>query len=297
MKPIKLTTTILLCLLIFTSCKKENHATFNSYEKPGYVNFSLGKSTLPNKNAHQITLFGCNTVLDTASTEWHGQKTFQWNESNQLLAGVPFGYQRSSGKEYFISKYYIASPPVLKFDSTGKMNSNTLYDIGLVTPDEFKFDGGAPVQMVYLDYNILKPVHITYFDIDFGDIDMFIPFRVECFDFPWRERNGIKNGEGASGIGSLKKGTHAVKLFLPYSVNENGEKKFMDTRVSLLNDIILNYKFKFVIDEEFVDSINLKELKEMNFKGPIKIVAIERDSYDIPSGCKRPESGKGPFGK
>ncbi len=288
---------MLLAAMFMTSCEKKEKPQINYYGKPAYVNFSLGESSFKNKNEHQITLFGCNTVLDTMNTDWHGQKTFQWKKSNQVLSGVPHGYRREGDKEYYISKYYIASPPVLKFDSTGKMNANTKYDIGLVTPDQFTFDGNSPVQMVYLDYNILKPSHITYFDIDLGDIDMFIPFRVECYDYPWLDKNGIVNGQGSSGIGSLKKGTHAVKLFLPYYITDEGENKYLDTRVSLLNDIILNYKFKFVIGDELLDSINLKELKELGWTGPIKIIALERDEFDIPEGCRKPESGKGPFGR
>ena len=138
-----------LSVIFLYSCnKKHDEPKKEDYPKiPGYVNFNLGESTLPNKDAHTITLFGCNTSVTANSNYWNGPKTFQWKKSNQILSGVPFGDHKdtATGKPYYVSKYYIASPPVFKF----KDSVVSLYDIGLVTPDEFTFDGESPTQMVY----------------------------------------------------------------------------------------------------------------------------------------------------
>ena len=290
--------TLSLSIFLFYSCHHKAQKV-NFPKIPAYVNFSLGKNTLASKKPHTITLFGCNTNIIVNSENWNGPNTFQWETPNQVLSGIPYGDQVDSknGKPYYVSKYYIASPPVIKFDKTGKINSNTLYDIGLVTPDEFSYNGKAPVQMVYLDYNILKPMHVDYVDIKFDtsfdrlNVD-YVPFRVECNDLPWINTKRIKNAKGGSGIGSLKKGNpHAEQLFLPYYFldKSNMERKYLNTKVTLLNDVLLNYKIKFIIGKDSLESINLKDFYfNPNKTDSLRVIAIKRT--DIPSGCIRPKS-------
>lgn len=265
------------------------------------MNFNLGTTTIADKGDHTITLFGCNTSITANSKYWNGPTKFQWKKSNQVLSGIPFGSQVDSatGKSYYISKYYIASPPVFKLDKSNSLNSKTIYDIGLVTPDEFRYDGKSPVQMVYLDYNILKPMHVDYIDVKFDKsfdslhVD-YVPFRVECFDFPWIDTKHIKNAKGGSGIGSLKKGTLQDKLFLPYYSEKIPKKdepeyirKYLDCEVTILNDILLNYKVLFKIDGSLKESINLKDyFFSSQKKDSLRIIAIPRDSLSIPCGCK-----------
>lgn len=292
-----------LSIFLFYSCHHKTQK--KEYPKiPGYVNFSLGKNTLANKKTHSITLFGCNTSVIAKGKNWNGPNSFQWETSNQVLSGIPYGDQIDSitGKPYYISKYYIASPPVIKFDKTGNMNSNTLYDIGLVTPDEFSYDGKAPVQMVYLDYSILKPMHVDYiaikFDKSFDSLNVgYVPFRVECDDLPWIDTKHIKNAKGGSGIGSLKKGDlHAEQLFLPYYFldKSNNDKKYLDTKVTLLNDVLLNYKIKFIMGKDSLETINLKDFYfNPNKTDSLRVIAVKRT--DIPSGCVKPKS-KGSYG-
>ncbi len=287
-----------LSFFLFYSChhktQKKEYPTI-----PGYANFSLGKNTLASKKTHTITLFGCNTNVIAKGENWNGPDAFHWETSNQVLSGIPYGDQidATTGKPYYVSKYYIASPPVLKFDKTGKMNSNTLYDIGLVTPHQFSYDGKAPVQMVYLDYNILKPMHVDYidikFDTSFDSLNVgYVPFRVECNDLPWIDTKRIKNAKGGAGIGSLKKGNlHAEQLFLPYYFldKSSNDRKYLDTKVTLLNDVLLNYKIKFIVGKDSLESINLKDFYfNPNKTDSLRVIAIKRT--DIPSGCVKPIS-------
>ncbi len=296
-----------LSLLFFYSChKKHDTPEKKEYPKiPAYVSFNLDQNTLNNTEPTTVTLFGCNTSLTASSKDWNGPKTFQWGKPNQVLSGVPYGNKIDSKtkKPYYVSKYYIASPPILKFDETGKMNSDTLYDIGIVTPEEFSFDGKNPVQKAYLDYSILKPMHIDYinikFDKSFDSLHVgYVPFRVECNDLPWIETDRIKGGSGASGIGSLKKDTpHATQLFLPYYFEDKSEndRKYLDTKVTLLNDILLNYKIKFIVGRDSLEVINLKDFYFNPKKtDSLRIIAVPRS--DTPSGCLRPKAGGGPFG-
>ncbi|KYG80356.1 hypothetical protein AWW67_09245 [Roseivirga seohaensis] len=241
----------------------------------GYVNFSLGETTLPHEKTQSLSLFGCNTNITIDSKLWNGPKGFSWNKANQVLSGIPVGHQidPKTNKPYYVAKYYIASPPVFK--AGGQNDPNTLYDIGIVTPDNFVFDGKKPVQMVYLDYNVLKPMFIKYievkFDSSFDNLGVdFIPFMVECNDFPWREANGISGAQGASGIGSLTKdSTNVARLFLPYyypydtegSAPTNSMEEYLDCEVTLLNDILFHYEVFFIVNGEKRTSINLKTLQ------------------------------------
>ncbi len=298
MKPATKLILFSLSFFLFYSCNHKAQKV-TALKIPAYVNFSLGKNTLASKKPHTITLFGCNTSVIAKGENWNGPDTFKWEASNQVLSGIPYGDQMDAktGRPYYVSKYYIASPPVFKLDKTNTVNSNTLYDIGLVTPDEFTYTGKAPVQMVYLDYNILKPMHVDYinikFDTSFDRLKVgYVPFRVTCDNLPWIDTKHIKNAKGGSGIGSLKKGNpHAEQLFLPYYFlnKSNNDRKYLDTQVTLLNDVLLNYKIKFIVGKDSLESINLKDFYfNPNKTDSLRVIAIKRT--DIPSGCVKPIS-------
>lgn len=259
----------------------------------GYVNFSLGETTLPHAKTQSLALFGCNTNITIDSKLWNGPKGFSWNKANQVLSGIPVGHQLDSitKKPYYVAKYYIASPPVFK--AGGQNDPTTLYDIGIVTPDNFVLEGKKPVQMVYLDYNVLKPMFIKYIEVEFDSsfdklgVD-FVPFMVECNDFPWREANGISGAQGASGIGSFTKdSTNIGRLFLPYyypndtegNTTTNSIEKYLDCEVTLLNDILFHYEVFFMVNGEKHTSLNLKAFQNEK----ISFHAEYRE--ELPSGC------------
>lgn len=307
--PTKLFALSIALLFLYSCHDKTHHEKEDHPKKPGYVSFTLAGTTLKNSGETTVTLFGCNTKLINSKSNWHGPKKLKWNRSNQVLSGVPFGAKHDSAtnKPYYISKYYVASPPILELDKTGKINENTMYDIGVVVPDEFRFDGKGPAQNIFFDYTILKPMHVTYFDIDFGGYDDYIPFRVESNDLPWIDTDKIQNATGASGIGSLKAGTHADQLFLPYYYEEestsyeNTQKKkiILNTTVTILNDVLLHHKILFKKkNDSLVETINLTELYDPNKKKneTIQFVVQKRDSLDIPAGCRKPVAAAGPYG-
>jgi hypothetical protein len=281
------------CFSFFLLCSvamaQNNYKPTNT----GYVNFNLGGTTLHHAKTQDLELFGCNTSITLGSKFWNGPNGFEWNKANQVLSGIPYGLQTedSTKEEFYVSKYYIASPPVFK--PNGQKDPNTLYDIGIVTPDEFVLDGVKPVQMVYMDYNILKSMYIEYIDITFDSsfdelgVD-FIPFRVECNDFPWQDANGIKGGKGASGIGATHKdSTNVSKLFLPYYYSNGSEgkgttpilKQYLNCEVTLLNDILFHYEVFFVVNGQKYTSLNLKDHKNEQ----ISFHAEYRE--ELPSGC------------
>jgi hypothetical protein len=270
-------------------------------ESTAFINFGLLQNSEGSDSLQPVSLFGCNTIITMMdSTYWHGTKGLKWNTANQVLAGIPFGYQTdtSTRQHYYVSKYYIASPPVFKRDN---VNNSTLYDIGLVVPDEFVLEGEKPAQLVYLNYDVLKPMYIQYFDVKFDKSferlnHHVVPFKVVCNDFPWTDQNQLPGARGASGIGALDMNSKFdQRLFLPYYINETEGKSvvdttFLDCQVTILNDILLNYKVHFEVKgkhgcKKRSTSINLREFKDQNITITLHCTKQRRP----PCGCREPK--------
>lgn len=226
---------LIISLLLFSSKLLAQH-TLPS-KTTGYINFNVGTSEIkPQKKYEQqgVTIFGCNTIVSNESLEyWSGAPNgLKWRTKDQIFANLPYGYQidEKTNAPYYVSKYYIASPPVFLRNEEGKPTANTLYDIGIVTPHEFVFEGEKPVQHVYLDYDILEPVKIKYIPVVFdASFDLWkvdvVPFTVACKDFPWLDKNLYSDARNASGIGSLnRKIPPLTRLFLPYYKDELSTK-------------------------------------------------------------------------
>ncbi|WP_299440616.1 hypothetical protein [uncultured Aquimarina sp.] len=273
----------------------------------GYVNFNVGASEIiPQKEYERqgVTLFGCNTIVSNEGLEYWSEAPngLEWNTRDQVFANLPYGYQidEKTNAPYYVSKYYIASPPVFHRDKDGQTTANTLYDIGIVTPHEFVFEGEKPVQHVYLDYDILKPVKIKYIPVVFdASFDLWkvdvVPFTVESKDFPWLDKNLYSDARNASGIGSLnRKIPPLTRLFLPYYEDEsatNQDKHFLDFEVTILNDILFHHEIYFKIDGEKRYSINLKEFYNKHKNDKKMEITLYCDYRDeLPCGCKDPES-------
>ena len=288
---------LLMCCSILAS-KMALAQIIYTPQNAGYINFNLGKSTLAHTKYQEVSLFGCNTSIVLKETAL--KKGLEWDTKNQVLAGIPQGYQVDSktGETYYVSKYYIASPPVFKNTKGALSNPNTIYDIGIVTPDEFVFNGEKPVQAVYMDYNILKPMHIDYisvmYDSTFNNLGVsFVPFKVECKDFPWLNLEGIENAKGASGIGSITKPkTGDSKLFLPYYFSENNTqvRNYLDCDVTILNDILFHYEVFFIVEGKRYSTINLKTYHEKFGNAKLKLGCEYR--AELPCGCLPPEYKK-----
>jgi hypothetical protein len=188
----------------------------NNYtpDSTGSINFNLGNSTLrqPKHQTQTLSLFSCNTSLTVNSKLWKGpKKGFEWQKKNQILKGIPFGYQTDTKTKdsFYISTYYIASPPLFQKGPHGGPIPNSKYDIGIVTPNEFNFTGDNP-KKVDMNYNLLEPVYIEYIDVVYGSsFDKlgvsFIPFKVEANNFPWIETPTTIDSLGATGIGAVYK--------------------------------------------------------------------------------------------
>jgi len=238
----------------------------------GIVSFSLAHSPVANSPVQPVILMGCNnTVVNT---------NLFWNSENQVLGNVPYGNHKSdSGKSYYISKYYIASPPVYR-KSPDKQNPF----IGMVIPDRFTFQGEKPAQIVNLDYRILNPTYLHSIPVDYNYMHNgkscksqkvnLIPINTQCKDFPWR--NGAL---GAAGIGQLSHNPSST-AFLPM-LKKN--KDPLQCKVTILDDVMLDFEVFFASKDGKTKSLNLTKLYEQSES--MKLICIPRSPTDVPAGC------------
>lgn len=242
----------------------------------GFLNFNAGSSPVNSKSLQPVTLFGCNNTVFKTKIEWDAR--------NQVIGDVPYGpHVSKSGKRYFVSKYYVASPPAFR-SVTDKEDPY----IGLVIPDRFVFRGGRPAQIVNLDYKILKPTFLQDIPVDFNyskdDIPSCnsqkvtsIPINTVCKDFPWNI-----GAEGASGIGQLT--NDGGTAFLPF-LHKN--KDPLNCDVTLLDDVLLDHEAYFLSNRKLTKTVSLTALYEKSQM--MKLVCIPRAPDDIPAGCVAPE--------
>jgi hypothetical protein len=288
----KLTTFFIFLSFLFSNAQAQN-----SYRpsNTGFISFNFGATSLTPRKYQKLSLFGCNTsITDSILTQVPYNRS--WRKPNQVIPGIPFGWQVDTltKDSFYVSKYYLASPPIME-----QITNDTIYNIGIVTPDEFDLIGDKPAQSVYMDYSVLKITYIEYLPVEFDNTfynskDSIVPFQVECKDFPWLDSNGIHGAKGASGIGYLTNTSkHTGRLFLPYYYEKGPQsgdsvKVYLDCQVTILNDILFRHEVFFKIDNVFYTSINLKDYKD-------KKQAIQfslRPRKDLPCGCKEPERAK-----
>lgn len=254
-------------------------------QNTGKLSVNAGTSPGDGNLPQPITLFGCNNEMVN--------KVVGWDKRNQLLKEIPYGPRKSlSGKEYFLGKYYVASPPAYR----GKNNKAYPF-IGLVVPDRFRFHGDTPAQILNLDYEILEPTYLQDIPVDFtysnGVVTSCaaqgvtsIPINTQCADFPW------KNGAaGAAGIGYLQQpikstnnnpGQKGSTAFLPLLQKRSQP---LHCTATLLDDVMLDHQVFFERHGELTKSVNLTDIYVK--KETMNLVCLPRPVEDIPSGCRQ----------
>ena len=254
----------------------------------GYVNFNLGSSPVNPSVRQPLTLLGCNTTLTTGHTYWNDTANLQWGVSNQVLPGVPYGWRNDGLSDYYVSKYYMASPPVFVDTSN---HQDTVY-IGLVLPDRFTFFGHTPVQIVHLDYTILERMYLHFIEInydyfrwtnDFSCTDLgvdTIPMNIQCADFPWDPQGLQVGGQGASGIAPVTKSNPAV--FLP-SAKANSD--YLTCTLTALDDVMLYHEVYFDTPDGLSKTVSMNAAYEA--QGDLNLVCFRR--AEPPAGCLPPK--------
>ncbi len=247
-------------------------------ENIGIINFNVNDAPIKTEKQQPIQVLGCNTTKHTKIV---------WGDDNQLMEGLPYGpYKSDTGKEYFVSKYYLASPPV-----PVPVPKGTQTNIGLLTPDNFRLDGVRPAKIVNLDYSILKPMYLgkvkANFNFNFKPENdstscnslgvKSVPINIHCPDFPW------KNGAlGASGIGLLDNSHDKAEIFVA-TLEANGSHP-LKCFVTILDNIMLDHEVSFSTPKGVNKTVDLTKLYKANKS--MDLVCRVREQYDIPPGCR-----------
>lgn len=266
---------------------------------PAYVNFSLEEAPTANPGRHELSLYGCNTEVTTRNRSWNGKNNLEWGVDDQVMTGVPHGWQETrDGRKYYVSKYYMASPPVFDTLNKGYRDQVQRAIIGLVIPDQFTFFGERPVQKVNLDYTILEPVFLNYVGVDYDYVDdlgnpsasdlglNLVPLNIQCKDFRWLNNGDtytIMNAQGASGIARIKNEKGQRQVFLP-SYKPNGED-CLDCEITILDDILMDHEVFFVHEGQLVKTISLTDFYK-TYGSEKKIQLFCRLRKELPAGCK-----------
>jgi len=291
-------------LLVTLACTAQDKVIIEvEVEGPAYVNFNLGKSPAAKPTRQELSLYGCNTEITTRERIWNEKKNLEWNTSNQVMTGVPLGWQQTDeDTPYFVSKYYQASPPVFPPSYNPEKDAVT---IGLVIPDRFTFFGEAPVQQVFLDYEVLEPVYLNFVPVDyeypnetFGTCAAqgvsLIPLNIECKDFKWLDNENtptILGAKGASGIARIYNDSTDRQVFLP-SYKPQGEE-CLDCTITILDDIMAFNDVWFVVDGVESKTVSLTDFYKAQVKNKTTPGAIGlscKPRLELPAGCVEPKN-------
>lgn len=259
----------------------------------GYLNFNLLEVPDSSLDRQEVSLYGCNTSISTRQLVWDNKKNLVRGVKDQVFPQIPYGYREEAGKSYYISKYYIASPPVMP-----KQKGYLPVDIGLVTPDNFTLFGEKPVQLVYLDYTILKPVYLNYVNANYGYDDgvhptcdslglNLLPINIQCDDFDWKnkvETPIIFNAKGASGVARMLNEENQNRLFLP---SKNAHTDYLNCTITILDDILLNHEVFFVKNDSLLKTISLTDYYTDSTMVGTDIQLSCRVRTELPAGCKK----------
>lgn len=258
----------------------------------GYVNFNLEPSPIGSDKRQEVSLYGCNTHITTTATIGD----LRWDTDNQVLPDVPHGYQQKGDQIYYVSKYYMASPPVFLAPPS---DAKKPVIIGLVVPDRFTFYGEKPVQIVHLDYNILKPVFLSYVNVDYDyeegeypscasqGVDL-VPLNIQCADFAWlntEEAPLLREARGASGIAYIKNDSINSRIFLPHYEPGAG---YLNCEITVLDDILPNHEVFFLTEDGPRKQLNLTEFYLKHpLNEEVRLVCKARET--LPEGCVEPK--------
>jgi hypothetical protein len=248
--------------------------SFNAKE---YPSAALGQRKAP---LQEVTLLACNTKKNIK---------ISWDEDKQHY-DVPYGEVDPGAKDgYFVSKYYLASPPVFTPDKKAILGQLipdyfTFHDDGIGRKSKSKF-----YKNVGVTYSVLPPVSLGEIKTDFNYTNKdgyescerqgvsLVPINIECDDFP-----RLNGRYGASGIGFLESTKPYNKIFIPkYGDALNNA---LNCTATILDDIVLKHSITFSNGTKTVNMTGLYYDQE-----PMQFVCERRRVNDIPAGCRVPD--------
>jgi len=231
-----------------------------------------------------LTVYACNNTAVPLE--------MKWTEEN--LEKLPYGTQSKDGKNFFISKYYVASPPLPNSFSSGQP-----LILGVLSVDHFEVTKAGQNIDIFMDYERLKPIELGYLTVDYtaGDDDVAncadqgintIPINIRCPSFEYREGNKVGLGKG---IAQLSRNTPSGglsdkgQLFIPLDI-EN-KQALEGCTVKIVNDIILDHQIYFGTTENHEATIDLTQayIAYKNNKTPVNLFCRSRPKNQPAEGC------------
>lgn len=227
-----------------------------SLGESAYVTFSGAAPKKYESDSQPLTLYGCNNTKVAHN--------MQWSKSNKKE--IPYGHQSNDGKDYFISKYYVASPPL-----PNTFSPDQPLILGVLSKDHFSLTEADQNVDIVMDYTLLKPIELGFLTVDYSheedgvascldqEINV-VPINIRCPSFEYA--SGGKTGLG-KGIAQLDRnakdgvlGKHG-KLFIP--LNVESKVPLEGCTVEVLNDIILEHEVFFGTPDNHQEKINLTQ--------------------------------------
>ena len=280
MKLISKTVGFLIIITILASCAG----------KTARVNFT---GLAPEKfmyDKQPVELYACNNTSISYKVDWGSDNPIK----------IPFGPQAKDDREFFISKYYIASPPL-----PNKFVAKAPLILGVLSEDHFTLKKPNQQVNIFMDYQLLKPIQLAFVPVNYisnkNEIPYCleqninkIPINIRCPAFKYttygKETTGKSIGLG-KGIGQLarinKAGqlTAEGQLFIPIDIKT--KKALEHCTVEIVNDIILEHQIYFGTAESHKQKIDLTQAYQAYKKSgkPVTLYCKARPENEPAAGC------------
>jgi len=237
-----------------------------------------------------LSIYACNNTTISHSIKW-GKKNHK---------KIPFGHHRKDGKEYFISKYYIASPPL-----PNKFVAKEPLILGVLSEDHFALENAKQNVNIFMNYRKLKPIHLAFIPVSYtnhetGSLDCIeqninkIPINIRCPEFEYTDHEKKITGKSTGlgkGIGQLKRTEQGGilltegDLFIPIDITT--KKALQNCTVEIVNDIMLEHQIYFGTAEKHDQKIDLTGAYETYqlTKEPMSLYCKARPENEPATGC------------
>lgn len=249
----KLLTISVLILTVFT-------INLSNADESAFVTFTGEAPAKYEQSKQPLTLYACNNT----QIDLH----MEWNKENRNK--VPYGFQTKDGKDFFISKYYIASPPLPNSFSAGKP-----LILGVLSEDHFPLFEPEMNVNVFMNYKLLKPIQLGFLSVNYSNggsgidncIDQninTIPINIRCPSFEYTKDDKIGLGKGIAQLSRVKNSngqlTDEGQLFIPLNIET--KKALEHCTVEILNDIIAEHQVYFGSADHYQEKLDLTHAYE-----------------------------------
>ncbi len=235
-------------------------------------------------DSQPLTIYACNNTTIKSSMRW----------KKRVVRKIPYGWQTKNGKRFYLSKYYIASPPVPNSFAVGKPLT-----LGVLSIDSFSILNAGENVNVFMDYKKLKPIELKDIAVNYsanadGEDSCLdknvneVPINIRCPSFEYTNNQGIGLGKGIALLSRItdgKKLTHLGKLFIPTNIQT--KHPLEKCTVEILNDIILDQEVFFETNSGPKEKIDLTEAYHAynNNDQEVYLSCRTREEGEIPTGC------------